>query len=60
MSHELLNKLTLFSQYAAVSYCDQNINATGRALTCDHGTCPLVEAADTVTIDTFQQQGHDE
>ncbi|KAI9927592.1 hypothetical protein MW887_003211 [Aspergillus wentii] len=54
ISPELLDNFTRFSQYAAVTYCDQNINATGRKLTCDFGNCDLIEKAETLTINTFQ------
>jgi hypothetical protein len=43
----------LFSQYAALAACDQNINSTGNKLTCDYGTCGLVNADVTETIDAF-------
>ncbi|KAJ5159269.1 uncharacterized protein N7500_008920 [Penicillium coprophilum] len=50
---ELLERFTLFSQFASLSACDQNINQTGQRLTCDYGTCGLVEADNTTVINTF-------
>ena len=56
ISCDLLDNFTLFSQFAVLTACDQNINATGNKLTCDYGRCGLVEADDTVTIDTFHNE----
>ncbi|KAF9240105.1 hypothetical protein DTO013E5_8327 [Penicillium roqueforti] len=53
ISTELLERFTLFSQFATLSACDQNINHTGQSLTCDYGNCPLVAADNTTVIDTF-------
>ncbi|KAJ5494834.1 hypothetical protein N7463_010921 [Penicillium fimorum] len=53
ISTELLERFTLFSQFATLSACDQNINHTGQRLTCDYGTCGLVEADNTTVINTF-------
>ncbi|KAJ5466799.1 hypothetical protein N7475_004551 [Penicillium sp. IBT 31633x] len=53
ISSELLERFTLFSQFATLSACDQNINRTGQSLTCDYGTCGLVEADDTIVISAF-------
>jgi hypothetical protein len=53
ISSELLSNFTLFAQFAALSACDQNINATGNKLTCDYDGCGLVEDDDTETIFTF-------
>ncbi|KAJ6190055.1 hypothetical protein N7519_000076 [Penicillium mononematosum] len=53
ISSELLERFTLFSQFAALSACDQNINHTGQTLTCDYGACPLVAADNTTVINTF-------
>ncbi|EKV11602.1 Lipase, putative [Penicillium digitatum PHI26] len=53
ISSELLERFTLFSQFASLSACDQNINHTGQSLTCDYGTCELVEADNTTVINTF-------
>ncbi|KAJ6142521.1 hypothetical protein N7471_001974 [Penicillium samsonianum] len=53
ISSELLERFTLFSQFAALSACDQNINHMGQSLTCDYGTCPLVAADNTTVINAF-------
>ncbi|KAJ5799084.1 uncharacterized protein N7518_001152 [Penicillium psychrosexuale] len=53
ISTELLERFTLFSQFATLSACDQNINHTGQSLTCDYGNCPLVAADNTTVIHTF-------
>jgi hypothetical protein len=53
VSSDLLSNFTQFSQFAALSACDQNINSTGNKLTCDYNLCALVEADDTETIFTF-------
>ncbi|CAI7639682.1 unnamed protein product [Penicillium glandicola] len=53
ISSELLERFTLFSQFATLSACDQNINHTGQSLTCDYGTCPLVAADNTTVINAF-------
>lgn len=53
ISSELLERFTLFSQFATLSACDQNINHTGQSLTCDYGTCGLVAADNTTVINTF-------
>lgn len=57
ISSDLLDRFTLFSQFASVSSCEQNINSTGQKLTCDFETCGLVEAEDTVVTHTFQSNG---
>ncbi|KAJ5549691.1 hypothetical protein N7535_002372 [Penicillium sp. DV-2018c] len=56
ISSELLERFTLFSRYAAVTACDQNINHTGQSVTCDFGDCKLVEADNTTVIDTFHSK----
>ncbi|CAG8384717.1 unnamed protein product [Penicillium salamii] len=53
ISSTLLHDFELFSQYAALAACDQNINSTHNKLTCDKNTCGLVEADDTETIYVF-------
>ncbi|KAJ5688445.1 hypothetical protein N7536_011064 [Penicillium majusculum] len=53
ISSELLERFTLFSQFATLSACDQNINHTGQSLTCDYGTCGLVAADNTTVINAF-------
>ncbi|KAJ5344756.1 hypothetical protein N7452_002760 [Penicillium brevicompactum] len=53
ISSDLLSNFELFSQFAALSACDQNINSTQHKLTCDYGTCGLVEADDTENIYVF-------
>ncbi|KXG51709.1 Lipase, class 3 [Penicillium griseofulvum] len=53
ISTELLEQFNLFSQFASISACDQNINHTGQSLTCDYGNCRLVQADNTTVIDTF-------
>ncbi|KAJ5982065.1 hypothetical protein N7451_012165 [Penicillium sp. IBT 35674x] len=56
ISSDLLSNFSLFSQFAALSACDQNINSTGNKLTCDYDLCGLVEADDTETIFTFHNE----
>ncbi|KAJ5958007.1 Lipase class 3 [Penicillium vulpinum] len=55
VSTDLLGQLTLFSQWAGASYCTNNNNSTGDALSCAEGNCPLVEAADTITLYEFDE-----
>ncbi|KAJ5146541.1 Lipase class 3 [Penicillium bovifimosum] len=55
VSSDLLAQLTLYSQWAGASYCTNNINSTGDALSCEEGNCPLVEAADTETLYEFDK-----
>jgi hypothetical protein len=55
VSSDLLNQLTLYSQWAGASYCTNNNNSTGDALSCEEGNCPLVEAADTETLYEFDK-----
>ncbi|KAL1850239.1 hypothetical protein Plec18167_007344 [Paecilomyces lecythidis] len=54
VSSDLLDQFNLFEQYAAAAYCSENFNSTGTKLSCSAGNCPLVEAADTETLDEFQ------
>ncbi|KAJ5437161.1 Lipase class 3 [Penicillium cf. griseofulvum] len=56
ISTELLEQFNLFSQFASLSYCDQNINHTGQSLTCEYGNCRLVEADNTTVINTFHSE----
>ncbi|KAL2220444.1 putative extracellular lipase, partial [Thermoascus aurantiacus ATCC 26904] len=58
VSAELLQQFNLFEQYAAAAYCEENFNSTGTKLTCSAGNCPLVEAADTKTIDEFTDSSY--
>lgn len=53
ISPDLLGNFKLFSQFAALAACDQNINSTQHKLTCDYGTCGLVAADDTENIHAF-------
>ncbi|KUM60987.1 hypothetical protein ACN42_g6149 [Penicillium freii] len=55
VSSSVLDKLTLFSQWAAASYCTNNDNSTGDAVSCEAGNCPLVESADTTTLYEFNE-----
>ncbi|KAM7211157.1 Alpha/Beta hydrolase fold [Rhypophila decipiens] len=43
-----LSSLELFSQYAAISYCNSG-NDPGQAVTCSTDNCPLVQADGAVT-----------
>jgi hypothetical protein len=54
ISADLLQEFTRFAQFAALAACDQNINATGKRLTCDHPLCGLVDADKTKIIDILQ------
>ncbi|KAJ5366012.1 Lipase class 3 [Penicillium concentricum] len=56
VSADVLGQLTLYSQWAGASYCTNNNNSTGDALSCEEGNCPLVEAADTITLYEFDKK----
>ncbi|KAJ5177282.1 Lipase [Penicillium canariense] len=43
VSSAVLGELTLFAEYAAASYCTNNINSTGNAVACSGDYCPLVQ-----------------
>ena len=57
VSSDVLQQLDLFSQYAAASYCTNNVNSnsTGAKLTCAVGNCASVEKADTKTLYEFSK-----
>ncbi|KGO63625.1 Lipase, class 3 [Penicillium italicum] len=55
VSTDVLGQLTLFSQWAAASYCTNDDDSAGDALSCEAGNCPLVEAADTMTLYAFDK-----
>ncbi|KAG0155567.1 Lipase, class 3 [Penicillium digitatum] len=55
VSGGLFDQLTLFSQWAAASYCLNNDDSAGDGLSCEAGNCPLVEAADTMTLYAFDK-----
>lgn len=55
VSADVLGQLTLFSQWAAASYCTNNSNSTGDGVSCEQGNCPLVESADTTTLYEFDE-----
>ena len=55
MSTDVLNQLTRFSQWAAASYCTNNNDSTGDALSCEEDNCPLVESADTISLYEFDK-----
>ena len=57
-----IDKLKLFAQYSAAAYCKSVIDspATTTKVVCSVGNCPLVEAADTSLLYTFDGVGgHD-
>jgi triacylglycerol lipase len=45
----------LFAQYAAASYCTNNVNSTGDGLSCLEGNCPSVQSAETTTLYEFDE-----
>lgn len=53
VSSDVLQRLELFAQYSAASYCTNNINSTGDKLACEAGNCPTIEAAETTTLSEF-------
>ncbi|KAJ5104330.1 hypothetical protein NUU61_001677 [Penicillium alfredii] len=53
VSTDVLDQLTLFAQYAAASYCSNNLNSTGTPLLCAAGNCPSVQSAQTSTLHEF-------
>ncbi|CAG8405687.1 unnamed protein product [Penicillium salamii] len=55
VSTDVLSQLSLFAEYSAASYCSNNINSTGDALTCDDGNCAAVQSADTTTLWEFDR-----
>jgi triacylglycerol lipase len=55
VSTDVLNQLTRFSQWAAASYCTNNHDSTGDALSCEEDNCPLVESADTISLYEFDK-----
>ncbi|KAL4923371.1 Alpha/Beta hydrolase protein [Aspergillus undulatus] len=56
VSTEELNRLALYAEYAAASYCTPNIDSTGDKLTCAEGNCPTVEAAEAITLAEFYEE----
>ncbi|OQE27111.1 hypothetical protein PENFLA_c006G04891 [Penicillium flavigenum] len=55
VSTDVLSQLTRFSQWAAASYCTNNHDSTGDALSCEEDNCPLVESADTISLYEFDK-----
>ncbi|KAL4861429.1 hypothetical protein BDV12DRAFT_191089 [Aspergillus spectabilis] len=55
ITQDLLDRLHLFSQYAAVAGCDQNNNSTGSPLSCEY-ECSLVRGTNTTTLIEFQNE----
>lgn len=55
VSPDVLNRLTLYAQWAAASYCSNNINSTGDAVTCSAGICPYVQSSQTTTLYEFNE-----
>ncbi|KAF7713983.1 Uncharacterized protein PECH_006159 [Penicillium ucsense] len=53
VSSGTLNQLTLFAQYSAASYCTNNVNSPGDAVTCSGGYCPAVQSAGAKTLAEF-------
>ncbi|OOQ88966.1 Lipase [Penicillium brasilianum] len=54
VSSATLSELTLFSQYAAASYCTNNVGSTGNAVSCSGGYCPEVQSAGATTLYEFE------
>ncbi|CAG7915589.1 unnamed protein product [Penicillium olsonii] len=55
VSSDVLGQLKLFAEYSAASYCTNNINSTGDALSCDIGNCASVQSAETTTLWEFDR-----
>jgi triacylglycerol lipase len=55
VSSATLSELTLFSQYAAASYCTNNVNSAGDAVSCSGGYCPEVQSAGAKTLYEFDE-----
>lgn len=55
MTSDVLQQLDFFAQYAAASYCTNNVDSTGDELTCDAGNCPDVQQASTTTLYEFSK-----
>lgn len=55
VSAGVLSQLSLYEQYAAGAYCENNNNSPGTKVTCPAGNCGTVEAANTVTPIEFQK-----
>ncbi|KAJ5344606.1 hypothetical protein N7452_002610 [Penicillium brevicompactum] len=55
VSSSVLSQLSLFAEYSAASYCSNNINSTGNAVTCAEGNCASVQSADTTTLWEFDR-----
>lgn len=53
----VFDNLVLFSEFAAATFCDHNVNSTGDKLTCNTSNCPLVESSDTKTVLEFSDGG---
>ncbi|KAJ5688803.1 hypothetical protein N7462_003195 [Penicillium macrosclerotiorum] len=53
ISSSVLDELTLFAEYAAASYCSNNIDSTGDDVTCSGDYCPLVQSAGAKTLYEF-------
>ncbi|PLN85474.1 alpha/beta-hydrolase [Aspergillus taichungensis] len=53
VSLESLKEFTLFAEYAAAAYCDENLESPGTKVRCQKGNCPTVEKADTETLIEF-------
>lgn len=53
VSAESLKAFTLFAEYAAAAYCDENLESPGTKVRCNKGNCPTVEKADTKTLTEF-------
>ncbi|CAG8019305.1 unnamed protein product [Penicillium olsonii] len=53
ITSELLDNFKLYAQFAALAACDQNINGTRGALTCDQGPCDIVQADKTEIIESY-------
>lgn len=53
VSSGTLDQLTLFAQYSAASYCANNVNSPGDAITCSGGYCPKLQSAGVKSLFEF-------
>ncbi|KAL1964353.1 hypothetical protein VTN77DRAFT_7038 [Rasamsonia byssochlamydoides] len=58
VSEQLFNQFNLFEQYSAAAYCPANFeSASGAAISCSTGNCPLVQQAGATTLYAFNNIG---
>ncbi|KAH9861188.1 hypothetical protein IAQ61_010925 [Plenodomus lingam] len=54
VSASILDRLQLFAQWSAASYCLANNNSPNTKITCPQGNCARVESANTNTLTEFE------